>query len=113
VDEASRKRLTNLAVKQGAPLAAGVVMGAIAKHTITPRPHSRGGLPLQVGSAIGAAAANGAGASGALVAGASVVTAKVAAVTAAASAGAVAVAPFVAAAGAVYGVYRLFKWLDE
>jgi hypothetical protein len=86
----------------------GAAAGAISKHAVTPTGH-HGRLAMQVGSAVGAAAATGAGVSGSVAAGAAVVTAKVAAVAAAGAAA----APFVLAAGALgalgYGLFKLFE----
>ena len=88
---------------QAASFSAGAIGGAITKHASTP--HGRGALAATIGSAMGAAGATGAGVGGSLAAGAAVVTAKVAVVAAAGAAA----APFVLAAGAGYGLYKLFK----
>lgn len=81
---------------------------AVTKHPATYH-MARGQMAANVGSAVGAAAANGAGLGGSVAAGAAVVTAKAAAV----AAGAAAAAPFVLGAAAVgaigYGLYKLFK----
>lgn len=98
--------VTDAAAKQAAALTLGIVDGAVFKHASVFRPTPAGGsFAMTVGSAIGAAGASGAGIGGSLTAGAAVVTAKVAA---AAAIGAAA-APFLLAAGAGYGLYRLFK----
>lgn len=100
--------LKDSAIINAGSLAIGAVAGALSKQTVTP--HSsiqRGAFAAQIGSAVGAAAANGAGIGGSLAAGATVVTAKAAA---AAAVGAAAL-PYVAAAAAGYGLYKLIKKL--
>jgi hypothetical protein len=98
---------------QAAFTATGAAIGAATHHAITPRSGSRTPLALQVGSAMGAAAARRAGVSGTIAAGTAVVTAKVAAVTALATAA----APLVigaAAIGAVgWGLYKVFGDSDQ
>lgn len=99
----------NGATLQGTALVVSGVVGAVTKSQVNLPAHMRGRTACQVGSAIGAAAANGAGITGSLGAGAAVLTAKVAAGTAVATAA----APFVVGAAVVggigYGLYKLFK----
>ena len=98
---------------QAAYTATGAAAGAATHHAITPRSGSRTPLAVQVGSAMGAAAAGGAGVGGTIAAGTAVVTAKVVAVTALATAA----APFVlgaAVVGAVgWGLFKVFGDSDE
>ncbi len=101
------EKVKETAIAQAALLGVGAGIGALTKHAIKPRPGAHGALVSQVGSTIGAAMRNGAGLGGSLAAGAAVVTAKVAIVTTVG----VAVAPFVLAAGAGYGIYKLWKKL--
>lgn len=95
------------ALTNAAALGIGGAVGALTKHAAKPGPGTRDSLAVQVGSAVGAAAASGAGFGGSIAAGTAIVTAKVAVVVAAGAAA----APFVLAAGAGYGLYRLFKEL--
>jgi hypothetical protein len=101
------------AAAQAAYTATGAALGATTHHAIAPRSGSRTPLAMQVGSAMGAAAAGGAGVSGTIAAGTAVVTAKVVAVTALATAA----APLVigaAAIGAVgWGLYKVFGDSDR
>jgi hypothetical protein len=98
------------AAKQAIPLATGFVIGEITKRTVTPRPGAKGGTVLQIGSAMGAAAASGASVGGTVAAGAAVVTTKVAAVVAATTAAAPVV---LGVAAAVWGLTKLVKWLES
>jgi hypothetical protein len=101
------------AAAQAAYTATGAALGATTHHAIAPRSGSRTPLAMQVGSAMGAAAAGGAGVSGTIAAGTAVVTSKVVAVTALATAA----APLVigaAAIGAVgWGLYKVFGDSDR
>lgn len=96
---------------QAIGLGLGAGMGAITGSALpAARHHIRGcpDLAMQAGSAITAAARNGASVGGSLAAGAAVVTAKAAAIATATTTVAVAAAPFVAGAAVAYGLYR---WL--
>jgi hypothetical protein len=104
----SRDELAGAAAKQAAYTAAGAALGAVTQHASKPGSGGQNPIALQIGSAMGAAAAGGAGVGGTLAAGAGVVTAKVAAGVALATAA----APFVVGAaliGAVgFGIFKLF-----
>ncbi len=99
MNEETQKALTG----QASAFSLGAATGAITKHAT--QSSGRGALAATVGSAVGAAAASGAGVGGSIAAGTAVVTAKVAVVAAAGAAA----APFLLAAGAGYGIYRLFR----
>lgn len=101
------EKVKETAIAQAALLGVGAGIGALTKHAIKPRPGAHGALVSQVGSTIGAAMRNGAGLGGSLAAGAAVVTAKLGVVAVIG----VAAAPYLAAAGAGYGIYRLWKKL--
>ncbi len=98
-------KIKNAVLTNTAALGIGGAVGALTKHVAKPGPGTRNSLAIQVGSAVGAAAASGAGLSGSIAAGTAIITAKVAAVAVAGAAA----APFVLAAGVGYGLYRLFK----
>ena len=93
------------ALAQTAAMGMGAAFGALTKHAVTPSRGARGGMAIQIGSAMGAAAASGAGVSGTVAAGAAVVTAKLGVVAVVG----VAAAPYVAVAAVGYGIYRLFR----
>lgn len=98
-------KIKKAALTNAAALGLGGAVGALTKHAAKPGPGTRNSLAIQVGSAMGAAAAGGAGLGGSLAVGTAIVTAKVAVVVATGAAA----APFVLAAGVGYGLYRLFK----
>ena len=95
----------NAAAKQAAAFGIGAAVGTLTKHAAKQAPGAHRSLAMQIGSAVGAAAAGGAGLSGSLAAGTAVVAAKVAAAVAIGAAA----APFVAIAGSGYCLYRLFR----
>lgn len=103
-------KVIEAAGRQALASAAGVVLGARTRQIVTPLAGSRGASAVQIGSAVGAAAASGAGVSGSLGAGAALVATKVAAGVAASTVA----APFVLGGLALAGLgYGLVKLLDD
>jgi len=106
-DHSFQQAVTHQVVGFGLGAGVGAITGSVlpaARHHIRGCPD----LAMQAGSAITAAARNGASVGGSLAAGAAVVTAKTAAVCTATATVAVAAAPFVAGAAVAYCLYR---WL--
>ena len=102
-------KITKEAIAHSSVVLMAGAAAAATKHATTYTHGKSGQMAANVGSAIGAAAANGAGVGGSIAAGAAIVTAKAAAVAATAAAA----APFVVGAAAIgaisYGLFKLFE----
>ncbi|MCP3918445.1 MAG: hypothetical protein GY711_23110 [bacterium] len=112
----SKDKIEKAIVAQGTAAGIGAAVGAVTKQTVASGRPMRGGLAVQVGSAVGSAAAQGASVGGSAAAGAAVISGKAAVVGAgAAKVAAVSVAaapvalPALALGAIGYGLFRLFS----
>ena len=106
MNTSDKDKLKETVIANGAAFGISAAIGAHTKHAVNPAIHGRFSGVEKLGSQLGAAIANGTLGSS-IAAGTTIVAAKVAAVAAVG----VAAAPFVAAAGVGYGLYRLGKKL--